>query len=454
MQITRRAGPWLLAAALMTVAAPGRAESPGLKIEINQWVLKNGMKVVFSPMRTAPVVTVQVWYHTGSKDEQPGIRGIAHMFEHMMFKGSQKVRPEGHAHMLSSVGGSVNAFTAYDVTAYHNTLPAQYMEFAMKLEAERMRALRLTDETITSEREVVKEEKRVRMDNSPIGRALETVHAMAFTKHPYGWTPAGTIADLNAIGKKQCQAFYDAHYVPKNATLIVVGDVTLAEVRQAAKRQFGGTAAGIRPPRSSVVEPPQTKLRSRDADWPSQLKVVLGAYHVPGSRHADILALKVLSAILSAGQSSRLNQVLVRKGKAALGAGGFVRGLEHPGVLMIYAVGLPTHDLDKMKDLLLTEVERVASGGVTAAELDKAKNQLSTRMLKGMRSATGLAQALGMSAHLRGDPRAFLSDVRRMDKLTAADIKRVAATYLKRDNLSLILLGRTGTATRTKGGAK
>ena len=454
-----RSGPLILAAttalALMLPASANHAD--GLKIKITEWTLPNGMKVLYSPMRKVPVVTVQVWYHAGSKDERVGIRGIAHMFEHMMFKGSKRVAPEDHARHLSGIGGSVNAFTTDDVTAYHNTLPKQYMEFAMKLEAERMRALHLTDSTIASEREVVKEEKRSRMENSPIGRALEAIHDMAFTKHPYAWTPAGTIEDLNKIDRAACQKFYDTYYVPNNATLIVVGDVDEATVRAAAQKQFGAITAGKLPPRPTATEPPQTALRQRDADWPSQLTVVLGAYHIPGANGDDIPALKVLSAILSAGQSSRLNQALVRKGKLALAAGGFVREMEHPGLLYIYAVGLPTHDLDRMKAALLTEVERVASGGVTKKELTRALNQISTRRLSSLGTVSGLASALGMSTYLRGDPRAFLKDVARLDKVTVADIKRVAGSYLQRKNLSLILLGRakkSGGQGKQKGGAK
>ena len=446
-----RSGPLILAAttalALMLPASANHAD--GLKIKITEWTLPNGMKVLYSPMRKVPVVTVQVWYHAGSKDEKVGIRGIAHMFEHMMFKGSKRVAPEDHARHLSGIGGSVNAFTTDDVTAYHNTLPKQYMEFAMKLEAERMRALHLTDSTITSEREVVKEEKRARMENSPIGRALETIHDMAFTKHPYAWTPAGVIKDLNAIDRAACQKFYDTYYVPNNSTLVVVGDVDEATVRAAAQRQFGGIARGKVPPRSKVIEPPQTALRQRDANWPSQLTVVLGAYHIPDANHADIPALKVMSTILSAGQSSRMYQTLVRQGKMALAAGGFVRAMEHPGVLYIYSVGLPSHDLERMEKALLAEVEKVAAAGVTKEELTKAKNQISTGRLQGLKTVNGLATAVGISTYVRGDPRAFLKDVALLDKVTSDDIKRVASAYLKRGNLNLIRLGRV-----KKGAAK
>jgi zinc protease len=447
-----------LTMALATIAARAGVAAPaggeGLKIKIVEWKLPNGLRVLYSPHRRVPAVTVQVWYHVGSKNEHPGIRGIAHMFEHMMFKGSKRVPPEKHARMISAVGGSTNAFTAEDVTAYHNTLPKQYLEFAMQLEAERMRNLRLTLHTIKSERQVVMEEKRVRLENNPIGRALEAIRAMAYTKHPYAWTPAGHMEDLKRMNRADYARFYDTYYKPNNATLIVVGDVAEDRVRAAAAKYFGGIASGPAPPRVTIKEPPQTKLRQRRADWPTQLKVVLGTYHVPAARHPDMAALKVLSAILSAGQSSRLNQALVRKGKLAVAAGGFVHPQEDPGLMMLYGVGLPTHDAEKIRDALLAQVARVVRGGVTAKELAKAKNQLATAALVKIQTLGGLAYQLGRSALLVGDPRAFLTEVPRLDRVTAADVKRVAARYLRTENLSLILMDRTGAPRAEKGGSR
>ena len=432
---------------LLVCGGASRAKAKAApRLEISQFQLANGLTVIHAPMRRVPTVTVQLWYHAGSKDERPGIRGVAHMFEHMMFKGSKRVGPEAHARMLGAIGGSINAYTTADLTVYFNTVPRQYMDFAMELEAERMRNLTLTDATIKSEREVVKEEKRRRLDNNPIGRAVEAMWALAYKKHPYAWTPAGNMADLDAITMARCQDVYSRYYGPNNATLIVVGDVSLAEVRAAAERRFGGLSRGEAPPRVELREPPQVALRRQEAGWPSQLNVVLGAYHVPGTRHADIPALEVRSAVLSAGRSARLNQALVRKGKLSLYAGGFLRDQEHPGLLMIYAVGLPTHDLERMEQALLTEVERVAAEGVTGTELRRAKSQLSTGLLAALRTPSGVASQLGMSALMRSDPAAFLGDVDRLDAVTVADIKRVAGLYLRRDNLSLILLGKKRTA--------
>lgn len=434
--------------------ASGRAtantKSKRLEIALSEWWLDNGLHVVFSAQRRVPAVTVQVWYHVGSKDEQPGLRGVAHMFEHMMFKGSRRVPPEKHAQMLAAVGGSVNAFTTEDVTAYHDTVPRQYLDFAIQLEAERMRSLLLTDATIHSEREVVKEEKRMRMENSPIGRSLEAIQALAYRKHSYAWTPAGDIPDLNRVTRQLCERFYKTYYVPNNATVVVVGDVSEADVRSSIARYFGPIARGADPPRVTVVEPPQMHLRAKVADWPSQLNVVLGAYRIPAARDADMPALRVLSAILSTGHSSRLHQALVRKRKLALYAGGYAAQFEQPGLFFVYAYGLPAHHVEQLKTALLAEVDRIGQLGVTEQELSKARNQLTTRYLRRLETVWGLANQIGSSTYIDGDPRAFLDDVDRLDRVTRADVKRVAASYLNGQDLSLVLLPAGPGGTRSK----
>ncbi len=442
---------WILCLAPLvsrvSFAAPVRGENlprDEFKVHISQWTLPNGMSVVYSAHRRVPAVTVQVWYHVGSKNEHPGIRGIAHLFEHMMFKGSEHVPPEEHAEMISAVGGSSNAFTAEDVTAYHDTVPSQYLEFAMQLEAERMRFLHLTEATIRSEREVVKEEKRAHLENSPIGRAVEAMYALAFEQHPYAWTPAGVMADLVKISMKECAQFYSTFYSPQNATLIVVGDVEESRVRQAAMKYFGGISKGKVVKAAIKQEPPQTSLRRQKANWKSQLKIVLGAYHIPEANNPDIPALTVLSTILSVGRSSRLNQVLVRKNKLAVAAGGFVRSLEDPGLMVIYGAGLPNHDLGKITEELLNQIELLASAKVTPDELIKAKNQLTTSKLRSMQTLDGLANEIGRSLLIEGDVHAFQKELKLLDAVTAEDIQRVAKKYLRRDNLSLIVLDNVG----------
>src|SRR5712675_1597757 len=248
------------------------------QLDVKSWELANGLRVLFLANHQAPIATVQVFYHVGSKDEHVGVRGVAHMFEHMMFKGSEHVPPEQHARLLKDVGAQTNAFTTEDLTAYHDTVPPSYVGFAMQLEAERMRHLKLFPETIDSERKVVEEEKRLRVDNNPIGKAIERFRALAYTKHPYSWTAIGTIEDLEKVRPQDCQVFYDSYYQPNNATLIVVGDLQEAEVRALADKYFGPIPRGAEPPRNYVEEPPQTTTRSENMAIEVQVPVVVGGY--------------------------------------------------------------------------------------------------------------------------------------------------------------------------------
>lgn len=421
------------------------------QIKLSNWTLNNGLKVVYAKHSAIPVVTVQVWYHVGSKNEHRGIRGVAHMFEHLMFKGTTHVRPEEHARMLTAVGGSVNAFTANDVTAYHDTLPKDYLDFALKLEAERMQNLLLTQKNLVSERNVVKEEKRQRIENSPIGRSLEAIHDLAYTKHSYAWTPAGDIGDLNKTTMKTYQDFYKTYYAPNNATLIVVGDVELDAVKKSVNAYFSKIPKGKKPPALTIKEPKQKKTRIKVGDWPSQFNVILGAYHIPEAKHDDIAALAVLSSILSSGRSSRLYRSLVRQKKLAIAAGGFVRELEDPGLFYIWAMGLPNIDINNLYQELISQIKNVKEKGVSKKELKKAKNQLALAQLKPLQTANGLANQIGESMYIYGNPKAFLSFVKEIDSVELKDIKRVANLYLNLENFSVVKLPSTqGTRAKRK----
>jgi len=410
------------------------------KVDVKAWELPNGLKVLFLANHKAPIATVQVFYHVGSKDEHVGIRGVAHMFEHLMFKGSSRVPPEEHARLLKEVGGQVNAFTTEDITAYHDTVPPSYVDFALELEAERMRNLRLFPATVDSERRVVEEEKRLRVDNNPIGKAIERFRMLAFTKHPYNWTAIGTIDDLERVTVADCQRFYDTFYQPNNATLIVVGDVDEAEVRKAVERRFGAMPRGPDPPRADVVEPPQTAMRSETLAIEVQIPVVVGGYHIPRAADPDVPALEVLAAILSSGESSRLHQRLVRKDHLAIAAGGLVEALEDPGLFIVYAAYLPDRDPGKVQRALMEEIARVRAAPVSAEELDKAKNQAAAGYIFGLQTVYGIATELGEFQYVNGDWREFLKGASRYLAVTAADVERVARKYLIDTNLTLVTL--------------
>jgi zinc protease len=400
------------------------------KLDVKSWTLANGLQVLFLADHKAPIASVYVFYHVGSKDEHVGIRGVAHMFEHMMFKGSERVPPEQHARLLKEVGGQVNAYTTEDVTAYHDTVPPSYVGFALELEAERMRNLKLLPSTVDSERRVVEEEKRLRVDNDPVGKAIEQFRLLAYAKHPYNWTPIGTIEDLEKVRPADCQAFYDRYYRPNNATLIIVGDVEESEVRGLVEKHFGAIPRGPDPPRNTIEEPPQTAPRTSTLRMEVQLPVLVGGYHIPRASDPDVPALEVLATILSAGESSRLHQRLVRRDRLAVAAGGLTEALEDPGLFIVYAAYLPDRDGAKVEAALAEEIARVRDKPVTADELEKAKNQLAAGFVFGLQTVDGVAQALGRAQYVEGDWRRFVAGASRYLAVTAADVQRVARTYL------------------------
>ena len=422
-------------------AAPVTAAAlPSPKLDVKNWTLANGLNVLFLADHKAPIATVQVFYHVGSKDEHVGIRGVAHMFEHMMFKGSDHVPPEEHARLLKEVGGQVNAFTVEDLTAYHDTVPPSYVSFALELEAERMRHLKLIQSTVSSERQVVEEEKRLRVDNDPIGKAIEKFRTLAFVKHPYNWTPIGTIEDLEKVTPADTQRFYDAYYQPNNATLVVVGDVAETEVRKLIEQHFGPIPRGPAPVRAAVEEPPQTAPRAETLRIEVQIPVVVGGYHIPRAADPDIPALEVLAAVLSGGESSRMHQRLVRQEHLAIAAGGAAEVLEHPGLFLVYAAYLPDRDAARVWAVLSEEVGRVRDKPITADELDKAKNQLAAGFVFGLQTVDGIAGALGRAQYVEGDWKRFVEGATRYLAVTAADVQRVAKKYLVDTNLTLVTL--------------
>ena len=439
---------WLcMASALHTGTAS--AQIKGLELpELQTWQLDNGMKVAFLRSDAAPVVAVEVWYHVGSKDEARNRRGSAHMFEHMMFKGSERVAPEEHARYLNRLGGYVNAGTTEDATFYVNVLPSDYLDFACQLESERMRKLLFRPEMIATEREVVKEEIR-QSENNPLAKGFLRFLEIAYKKHPYAWTAGGAAADLDATTPAELERFYNTYYVPQNAMLVVVGNVTKEQVEKSAKAWFGPIARGAEPPRPADAspEPPQAEKR-REVVEPGQIGLVLGGFHIPEAKHEDIYALQVASTLLGVGESSRLHRRLVRTDKVAIQVGAPILVREHPGLLAVFAAYLDPAQGAKAEAALLAEVTRLQRAPVLPRELIKAKNQMVSGFVFGLESASGLAQQIGMSWIQTGDPGSWLRSLQKYEAVTAADIQRVAKKYLNESNLTIVVIPPRGAGPR------
>ncbi len=420
---------------------PAQQEQPdegGLVIQ--EGSLPNGLKILVQENHSAPVVAVEVFYRTGSRNEKVGVRGMAHLFEHMMFKGSEKVGPEMHARIIQSVGGDLNGATSKDITFYYDVVPSDRMALAMELEAERMTKLKLDESHFNVEREVVKEELRVRLQNNPIGSLFEKLQEVAYTKHPYQWTEAGTLEDLDKITIEDIRNFYKTYYCPNNAVLIVVGDATFAQVMQQATEFFGPLARKDLPPAVDVVEPEQTAYKHLDLKLPAQLPTVLAGYKVPQASHPDMPALDVIEAVLSGGESARLNKNLVRDKKMAVFAGAGNSKRKDPGLFMLIAGFMPPVTAKDMEEALLQEVERLAKDGPTPAELAKAKTQLVAGYLFQLTSMGYVGVQIGSAELVEGDYHRFLEGAKPYEKVTAEDVKRVAGQYLKRERLTAVAL--------------
>jgi len=431
-------GRRLIAVALLLIlwtsaGAEPQVAPPPLSFHVT--TLENGLRVILHEDHSAPVINLQVWYHVGAKDERPGRTGFAHLFEHLMFKGSKNVGPEEHSELIKSIGGVDNAYTTEDVTVYWQTFPSNYLETVLWLEADRMASLAITEENFRSEREVVKEERRMRIENPPYGRVIEVLYANAFEVHPYKHIVIGSMDDLNAATVEDVREFFETYYVPNNATLVIVGDFDTRQALAWVEKYFGNIPRGKRPiPRVTVKEPPKTREKRVTERMNVPLPAFLAGYYIPEDGHPDADALQLISRILSAGQSSRLYRRLVyelRIAAAAFGAGNFT---EHPNLFFAAAILNPGHAPEEAEKVIVEELERLKTEPVPARELEKAKNQLVAELLFARQSNQGKASALGRAAVLLKDPARVNTEVQRLLAVTPEEIQRVARRYFTETN--------------------
>ncbi len=419
-------------------AQEGAAASVARLVTPEEGRLKNGLRVLSLVDPGASVSTFQVWYDTGSRNERPGITGISHLFEHLMFKGTKKVKPEEHAQLVQAVGGVNNAFTSWDVTCYWQALPPAELELAVRLEADRMANLALTEDNLRSEREVVKEERRFRVDNQPLGQAVELLTATAYDANPYHWPTLGWMRDLDAITLDDCREYYAIHYAPDKATVVIAGPTTHADNMKLVTKHFGGLKPGKPAPRVLTGEEPQRGERRAELKTEIQLPVLLGGYKVPPDSSADTPVLEVINNLLSNGQSSRLYRKLVYEDESALFASGLTLGRKDTGLFYVFAGVKPGKDRDSVEATFFREVERLAEEPVSDAELARVKNQLEAGLVFGLETVQARAQAVGNAALITGDPRAAARGLDDLRAVTKEDIQRVARTWLVPDNRTLV----------------
>src|SRR3954451_6277165 len=354
----RRAVAATMCAAAVVAAPPGQAAVRPPKLDYTTTTLPNGLNVVFLEDHSTPIVHVQIWYHVGSKNEKAGGTGFAHLFEHMMFKGSKNVEPEGHPSYISSVGGQSNAYTTEDATVFWETVPSQYLPLALWLEADRMASLRIEEKTFKTEREVVKEERRMRVENQPYGRLQEIIADKAFTVHPYKHPVIGSMQDLEAASVDDVRDFWRTYYVPSNATLTLVGDFDADQALQMVQRYFGRVPKPSKPvPRDIPVEPPQTKEKRVTVEEPWPLPAVVVAYHITYDGNPDSYPLHMASKILSDGNSSRIYRKLVYETQLALTAFGGGNIIEQPNLFFAVGIVQPGHSPGDVEKALIGELD-------------------------------------------------------------------------------------------------
>jgi zinc protease len=434
----------LAGAALLALAGPALAVE-ALKvtpptIEVREHQLANGLKVLLHEDHSVPVVNVQVIYSVGSKNERQGRSGFAHLFEHIMFKGSENLGPQEHSDFITSIGGEVNAGTDFDRTVYYQTIPSNYLERILWMEADRLRSLDVTEENFKSERDVVKEERRLRVENPPFGRLLDVVLGNTYTKHPYRILPIGSMEDLNAATLQDVRDFHATWYVPNNATMVISGDFEPAETLGWVEKYFASIPKGKPLVREIPQEPAQTaERRVTDYHANTPLPAVLFTYHIPEAGHPDLYPLEVAGSILSQGESSRLYRKLVYEEQMALAAGGQVLALDDPGVFFFYAflqAGQTTPEA--AEKILVAEADRLKTQPVPAEELAKAKNQLIAGMVFGQETVTEKGDAIGYAATVLGDVSLVNRQLAEYQKVTAEDIQRVARKYFTPENRTVI----------------
>jgi predicted Zn-dependent peptidase len=411
--------------------------------------LPNGLRVMFSEDHSTPIVHVQLWYHVGSKNERPGRTGFAHLFEHMMFKGSKNVEPEAHTSTIASVGGRSNAYTTEDATVFWETFPQQYLPMVLWMEADRMATLRIDETAFRREREVVKEERRMRVENQPYGRLNEILYDQAFVSHPYKHPTIGSMADLEAASIEDVREFHNTFYVPENAVITIVGDFDVANTRNLVTQYFGRIPKAARPvPRDIPKEAPQTREKRAvvEESWP--LPAVIVAYHVTYDGHPDAYPLHIVSKILSDGQSARIPRELVYNKSIAVSAFGSGNITEDPNLFYAVAVLQPGQKPQVAEQALIAEFEKLQSNPISDSELQRAKNQFARDYILGRESNQEKALHLAHAAVIHNDIATADGEFDIFTNVTVADVQRVAKTYFNESNRVVVYIMPKSAGTR------
>jgi predicted Zn-dependent peptidase len=422
----------------MTVATP--LTSPLDLQRVVEATLPNGLRVRLMSERTSPTISYYSVFQVGSRNERVGVTGISHLFEHMMFNGAARYGPKQFDRVLESRGGYSNAYTSNDLTVFYEDFTSEALETVVDLESDRMRSLRIDDAALAQERDVVKEERRLRTEDSIFGLMEEQLEALVFLAHPYRWPIIGWMEDIERITRADCEAFFRTYYAPSNAAIYAVGDLDPADTLALLERQYRDIPAGPAPAPVPAGEPPQRGERRAVIRFPAQAPAVLVGWRGPAGRSPDASALDVLQVCLTVGESSRLRRRLVREEEVAVSVTISWGWRIDPGIFFAFLELPPGEDVRKVERILYEELEKVARRGVTAGEIARARALLRSAVLHELSTHHGVAHALAQAEALVGDWREAGRALDHYAAIGPKDVKRVAAEYLDPARRSVVVL--------------
>ena len=404
--------------------------SDQISFKVEKYKLANGLTVLLYEEHTTPIISYHTWFRVGSKNEKVGTTGIAHLFEHMMFKGAKRYSGDQFENILQMNGASNNAFTTHDYTGYYENLPSAKLELVMDVESDRMENLQISADNLKSEREVVKEERRMRVDNSPTGVLQESLFGAAFPANAYHWPVIGYMPDLDNIDLQSAKNFYQTYYAPNNAVIVIAGDFNPINAKKLIEKYYGKLKAQELPVFTSFSEVLQKTAKVEVVEKAVQNVTVAIGYVVPRAGSPDSYALDLLANIMGHGTSSRLYKRLVYKDQFATSVSVSNYTLQQAGIFEAYVSLKPKLDSHKASKIVIAEMWRPRNIVVTSGELEVAKKQVMKSYVDGLKTIFGKAEALAMNEVLFGDYSQLFSDLQKYQAVTAQDIRAAAGKYL------------------------
>jgi zinc protease len=430
----------VMASALSILVVPSAGASTTYVERVREHTLANGLEIIMLEDHKAPVAVLQLWYRVGSRNESPGSTGLSHLLEHMMFRGTEEVEPEEYSKIVQRNGGQTNAFTTQDYTTYFATIASDRLGVVLDLEADRMANLVISEELYGPERKVVMEERRMRVDNSPVGALVEQLSAGAYLAHPYQYPTIGWMSDIGQSTVSDLVRHYETYYVPNNAFVVAVGDFDSAKLIAAIEASFGSIPAGPMPPSVRSIEPVQRGERRIELRREAELPFVGVAYHVPNLRSRDGAALEVLAQILAGGESTRLHHELVYKRRLARQAAANYRYTSvDPSLFIAYAQPLPGRSAAEVEAALMEQIDKLKDEPPTAQELKKARNAIEAAFIFAQDSLFYQGMLLG-EYEAAGDWRRIDEYLPAIRAVTAEDLTRVARVYFDDDQRTVATL--------------